>query len=181
MKYLVILILIFVYNLFGNELGYTNSSHIYTHVTYIFQHASILHLVFNSLAFIGMYASLEKFVNRWLFLSLSLFCAILTSFGAMYDKPTVGISGVIYVMIGLYVGITLLYKKAKIADTRRYLLFIFGIVFCLVVSRFHASSNFLLHSYCLLCGLIVSFPLSIWKNRKLKIISFPSDRIDSLR
>lgn len=168
MKYLVILILILVYSIFENELGYTNSSPLYTHITYIFQHASILHLIFNSLAFIGMFTSLEKFANRWLFLSASFLCAVLSSFGAIYDKPTVGISGVIYVMIGLYIGITLIYKGAKIADTRRYLLFIFGIVFCLVVSLFHENSNFILHLYCLLCGLAVSVPFSIWKNKKLE-------------
>lgn len=165
MKYFIVLILISVYILFGNELGFTTSSPLYTHITYIFQHASILHLVLNSLAFIGIYTSLEKFANRWLFLSISLLCAILTSFYAMYDKPTVGISGVIYVMIGLYVGITLIYKKSKIADTRKYLLYIIGIVFCLVISRFHKNSNFYLHLYCFLCGIIVSIPFSIWKNR----------------
>lgn len=168
MKYLIILILIFVYILFGNELGYTKVSPIYTHITYIFQHASILHLIFNSLAFIGIYTSLERLVNRWIFLSISFFVAVITSFGAMYDKPTVGLSSVVYSMIGLYIGITLISKKAKIADTQKYLLFIVCIIISLTISYFKDNSNFILHLYCLFCGLIISVQYTIWRNRKLK-------------
>ncbi|GAB6123859.1 rhomboid family intramembrane serine protease [Dysgonomonas termitidis] len=159
MKYLIILILILTYIFFGNELGYTNVSPLYTHFTYIFRHASVLHLLINSLAFIGIYTSMEKHLNKWVFLGISLGCSALASFGAMYDKPTVGISGIVYAMTGLYLGITLLHKHIKIADTRKYLLYICCIVISLSVSFVKEDSNFLLHLYSLVIGIAVSVPL----------------------
>jgi rhomboid protease GluP len=156
MKYLIIFILILTYIFFGNELGYTNTSPLYTHFTYIFQHVSVFHLLVNSLAFTGIYTSLEKHLDKWVFLGISFGCSVLASFGAVYGKPTVGISGVVYAMTGLYLGITLLYKHIKIADTRKYLLYILCIVISLSVSFVNGNSNFLLHLYSLVMGFALS-------------------------
>ncbi|MBF0651074.1 rhomboid family intramembrane serine protease [Dysgonomonas sp. GY75] len=164
MKYLIVFTLILVYISFGNELGYTNASPLYTHFTYMFQHASALHLLINSLAFIGTYTSLEKHMNRWVFLGLSSGCSVLASFGAMHDEPTVGISGAVYVMTGLYTGITLLDKHIKIADTRKYLLYIGCIIISLSVSFVKGNSNFLLHLDSLVIGMVISVPVARLKS-----------------
>jgi hypothetical protein len=99
-------------------------------------------------------------MNRWIFLGLSSGCAVLASFGAMHGEPTVGISGTVYVMTGLYTGITLLDKHIKIADTRKYLLYICCIVIFLSVSFIKGNSNFLLHLYSLVTGMVISIPVT---------------------
>lgn len=153
-KYLFILVFIVIYILFSAELGYTNTSPLYTHITYIFQHASILHLTINSISFIVVFTMLDKLTDRKMFLSVSFMIGIVASFLAMYDIPTVGVSAVIYAMIGLYIGVTLFYKDIKIADTRKYLLNICIITFGLTISMIRTNSNFYVHLYSLVIGFI---------------------------
>lgn len=151
-KYLFILVFIVIYILFGIELGYTNTSPLYTHITYIFQHASILHLIINSISFIVVFTMLDKLADRKMFIPISFAIGVVASFWAMYDIPTVGVSAVIYAMIGLYIGITLFHKDIKIADTRKYLLFIFCIILSLAISYFKEGSNYLIHLNSLFLG-----------------------------
>lgn len=165
MKYFILLILVTVYVLFGKELGYTLHSSIYTHITFHFQHASILHLLINSLTFISIYTALERFVNKWIFLPVSFICSTLASFVAIYDIPTVGISGIIYVMIGLFIGISVFSKKAKIEDIKKYLLFILSIAICLFIGHIRGNSNIPLHVYSLMLGFFCSVPYTIYTNR----------------
>lgn len=167
-KYLFILIFILVYILFGTELGYTNTSPIYTHFTYIFQHASVTHLIVNSISFIVVFTMLDKLTERKMFLPASFTIGVLVSFLAMYDIPTVGVSAVIYVMIGLYIGVTLFYKDIKITDTRKYLLRIVVITIGLTISMIRTNSNFYIHIYSLVFGFITILPLSYFHNRKIK-------------
>ena len=52
MKYIFVLTFFIVFFTFDKSIGYTNTSPIWTHFTYMFQHANIIHLGINSLAFI---------------------------------------------------------------------------------------------------------------------------------
>lgn len=167
-KYLFILVFIIIYILFGIELGYTNTSPLYTHITYIFQHASILHLIINSISFIVVFTMLDKLTERRMFLPVSFTIGVLTSFLAMYDIPTVGVSAVIYAMIGLYIGLTLFYKDIKIADTRKYLLNICIITIGLTISMIRTNSNFHIHIISLILGFLISLLLSFKSNTKTK-------------
>lgn len=167
MKYIFVLVFILVFILFDISIGYTNTSPLYTHLTYIFQHASILHLIINSVSFIVVFSTLEQFVRRKIFLPISFFIAIVTSFLTMYDVPTVGVSSVIYAMIGLYMGVIRFYRNIKIADTRKYLLNICVIVISLTISLVKTSSNFYIHIYSLLLGVIASLLLSYLHNKKV--------------
>lgn len=164
-KYLFIVIFILVYILFGTELGYTNTSSIYTHFTYIFQHASVTHLIVNSISFIVVFTMLDKLTERRMFLPVSFIIGVLASFLAMYDIPTVGVSAVIYAMIGLYIGVTLFYKDIKITDTRKYLLRIVVITIGLTISMIRTNSNFYIHLYSLILGFLLSIPISLYENK----------------
>ncbi|NDW19414.1 rhomboid family intramembrane serine protease [Dysgonomonas sp. 216] len=164
-KYIFVLLFIVVYCLFGLELGYTATSMFYTHITYMFQHLSIIHLAINSIAFIVMFHNLQKLLNIWIIIASIFVCGFAASFLSMYDIPTVGASSMIYAMVGIDIGMTLLCKEIKIANTRRYLLFICGLALCLLISAFIHNSNFLIHIYSLIFGFIVSVVFSIHKTR----------------
>lgn len=163
-KYIFVLSFIVFYCLFDLELGYTTTSKFYTHITYMFQHSGIIHLAINSIAFFVMFHNLQKLLNIWIVISSILVCGFTASFLSMYDIPTVGASSMIYAMVGIDIGMTLFCKKIKIANTRRYLLFICGLVLCLSISAFRHNSNFLVHIYSLLFGFIISFFISVRQN-----------------
>jgi membrane associated rhomboid family serine protease len=117
MKYLYILTFIIVYVSFGLELGYTDSSLWYTHFTYMFQHAGIVHLLLNSIAFISLFTALEKQVNKWLLSACIIAISFLASFAAMHDMPTVGASGMVYAMIGMFFGMVTRGAERKAGQT----------------------------------------------------------------
>lgn len=164
-KYIFVLLFLIVYYQFDLELGYTTTSMFYTHITYMFQHSGIIHLLFNSFAFIVMFYNMQKLMNTWVIIISILVCGFAASFISMYDIPTVGASSMIYTMVGIDIGMTLFCKKIKIANTQRYLLFICSLILCLSISAFRHNSNFLVHIYSLLLGFIISLPLSVYKNK----------------
>lgn len=166
MKYIYVLIFIVVYIICGLEIGYTYQSSLYTHFTYMFQHSGIVHLLINSLAFIGMFRTMEKFVNKWLLSVSIIIISFAASFTAMYDIPTVGASAMIYAMIGMFFGMTIYCKNIKITDTKKYLLFLSVVVISLTISFFKHNSNFALHFFSMIWGGIISLPISIYDNRK---------------
>lgn len=166
-KYIFVLLFIVVYCLFGLDLGYTTTSKLYTHITYMFQHSAIIHLTINSIAFIVMFHNLQKLLNIGIIIASIFVCGFAASFLSMYDIPTVGASSMIYAMVGIDIGMTLFCKEIKIANTRRYLLFICGLVLCLLISAFRHNSNFLVHIYSLIFGFIISLIASYYKNRKI--------------
>lgn len=164
-KYIFVLLFIVVYSQFGLDIGYTTTSKFYTHITYMFQHSGIIHLAINSVAFIVMFHNLRKLLNIWIIIVSMLICGFAASFQSMYDIPTVGASSMIYAMMGIDIGMTLMCKKIKVANTRRYLLFICGLVLCLSISAFRQNSNYLVHIYSLIFGFIISLPISVYKNK----------------
>lgn len=165
MKYLFVLIFILTFILFENDMGYTNDSPIYTHLTYMFQHSGILHLTMNSIAFIGVFHTLQKFLSKWIILPMIILSGFLASFPSAYAIPTVGASTMIYTMIGAYISITLLSREIKITDTRKYLLFIFCVAISLLLSLLNQGSNFLAHFHSLIFGFSISIAYSLKNNR----------------
>ncbi len=163
MKYLFVVIFVAVFILFDTDLGYICRSPLHTHFTYMFQHAGLVHLILNSLAFIAVFHSLSRLVNRWIIISVSLSCGFAASFLSTTNIPTVGASSMVYAMIGLYIATTLLNRKIKITDTRKYLLFISCVLIGLIVSALNPSSNFLVHVYSLVFGFVAAAPLSFKK------------------
>jgi membrane associated rhomboid family serine protease len=129
----------------------------------MFQHAGIVHLIVNSLAFIGMFRVLEKFVNRWYISVSAVLIAFMMSFLSMYDIPTVGASAMVYVMIGIYISVTQLYDNIKIVNRKKYILFLLCVAVSLIVSYFKPQSNFFLHAFSLLMGISCGVAFSIYE------------------
>lgn len=156
MQYAFICLCVIVYILCGIELGYSCRSPYYTHITYMFQHASLLHLAVNAYAFLNLYNVLRRWVKQWHIWMVCFSSGFLSSFLAVYELPTVGCSSMVYAMIGLYLFCTLFRKDIKITDTKKYLLYILSVVLCLSVSYFKTNSNLLVH-ICSLAGGFLPF------------------------
>ena len=157
MKYLFVLIFFIVFISFDKSIGYTDTSPIWTHFTYMFQHAGIIHLLINSLAFTGMFRILEKFVNKYILAISILSIGFAVSFLSMHQLPTVGISGAVYAMVGIYLAM-IPTKKLIIKDRKKLYIFIASIILCMTVSFFKTNSNFVLHFYCM----VFSFGGFVW-------------------
>lgn len=137
----------------GHNLGYTFYSPWWTHVTYMFVHASIIHLIINSISFFFLWKFVYKIFGAYTFFSFCI--SISCSFIAIYYKPTLGISGVTYALTGMILGL-LLVRKINLSS-KNLILFLACILAGLTVSYFKHNSNLMLHLYCLLSGIIMSF------------------------
>jgi len=161
MKYLFVLIFFIVFFTFDKSIGYTNTSPVWTHFTYMFQHANIIHLGINSLAFIGMFRVLEKIINKYFLASIILSISVIASFTSIYPLPTVGISGAVYAMIGIYLAM-IATKKLILKDRNKLYIFLFSVSLCLLVSFFKTNSNFRLHLVSLILGFLFWMIVELW-------------------
>jgi membrane associated rhomboid family serine protease len=168
MKYLFILIFVLCYALSGTEAGYTNASPLWTHVAYNFQHAGVAHLVVNSLSFIAMFRLLEKFVTGWLLSVLAVASGFAASFLSMSEVPTVGASGMIYAMTGMFLSMSGLCPDIKILNRRLFAVFVFGIVVCMTVGALKGNSNILLHVFSLTGGLLAGAGIAFFRNGQVR-------------
>lgn len=155
MKYLFALSFIIVFAFFGTELGYTSTSAWHTHITYMFQHANIFHLVVNTLSFLFIWIELQKYMKQWLILPVFLI-AFAVSFlpNAMLILPTVGISGAIYAMVGMFL--------IQLKLSKGLVIYISSVTIALVASYFMHNTNFYIHLYCLFVGTVYSFLLKVF-------------------
>ncbi|MDR1526223.1 MAG: rhomboid family intramembrane serine protease, partial [Dysgonamonadaceae bacterium] len=151
------------YIVFDVNIGYTNTSPLWTHLTYQFQHAGIVHLVINSLSFIGMFRLLEKFINRWVLSVSIVIVGFIASFLSMYNAPTVGASAMVYAMSGMFFAMINLCPDIRILDKKKFAVFIVGIAACLFISASKGNSNFFLHVFSLLLGLIAGTVIAIFR------------------
>lgn len=168
MKYLFVLIFIIIYiiNPPLEVWGFSSTSHLIlrgvpagggvtegfciwglSHITYMFLHAGIIHLLINSLSFISAWIIMKRFYKKGYFYLVPFVLAFLTSFIPLciFDKPTVGVSGVVYAMVGMILPY-FNFKKAY--------LFYLSIAVSLIVSFFIHSSNFYLHLFCFIVGVL---------------------------
>ena len=147
-KYIIVAIFVVVYIVWGRELGFTIQSPLWTHLTFSFQHASIIHLTLNSLVFISAFRVMEKFMRPFSLLCVISLIAFTSSFASMADIPTVGSSGMIYAIFGMET-VIVIYNNASLKQKR---LFFFAISLMLVVSLFNAGSSFMVHASSFILG-----------------------------
>jgi len=165
MKYLFVLSFVIVFIFFDKSVGCTDTSPLWKHFTYMFQHAGVVHLIINSLAFIGMFRVLERVVNKYVLALSVLEIGFFASFLSSHEIPTVGISGAVYAMAGIYLAL-IGSKKLIVKDRNKLYIYLFSINLCLTVSFFNPHSNFRLHVFSLIFGFIFWFPVELYKNSK---------------
>lgn len=148
-KYILFLIFVLVYILFGNELGFSDTSPVWTHFTYSFQHAGLVHLIANSLAFILTFGVMEKFVSWKILFPVIYACAVIASFFSENTIPTIGASGMVYALFGMETVIVFLSRSTK----KQKSIFFVSISLMLLLSFLNVNSNFMVHllSFCLGC------------------------------
>lgn len=156
MKYLFIFAFVGVYYFFGLELGYTVTSPWWTHVTYMFQHANVWHLLLNSFSWWVLFKALERFYRPWVIAAGAMLVAVVASWLCVYSVPTVGASGMIYALMGAFL---MLVATGKLVYRRRadLILLIVSVVTFLVIGFIKHNSAGLLHLLCLVAGFGFTF------------------------
>jgi membrane associated rhomboid family serine protease len=154
-KYCFVLAFITVFLLFDKRLGYTDTSPVWTHFTYMFQHAGTGHLILNSVAFIGMFRTLKGFMGKWRLAVAIVAIAFAASFLSLHALPTVGASGMVYAMTGILLG-GIASKKIRTPEKKQLCMFILAVTIALASSFFKNGSNFWLHAICMATGFLTA-------------------------
>jgi membrane associated rhomboid family serine protease len=168
MKYLFVAAFILCFIFCGTEAGYTGTSPWWSHLTYNFQHAGIIHLLVNSLSFIGLFRLMERFLNRYRLAALIIATGFVASFLSMHETPTVGASAMVYAMTGAFFALINLCRDIKILDKRKFALFVTSIAACLLVSALKGNSNFFLHVFALIIGMIAGTGVAFFREDSLR-------------
>ena len=151
MKQLLIISFVIIYVMFGSELGYSKISSLHTHFTYVFQHANVFHLIVNSLSFLSLYKAI-KGIPAYRFLSVSYIIAVIASFLSEKDIPTIGASGLIYSMAGVFFTTCIIGRRMCILDKKLFYFTIMCTVISLLAGFIGSSTNNVCHVISLLLG-----------------------------
>ena len=162
MKYLFVILFVLIYIFFDVSLGYTTNSPMYAHLTFMFQHAGFIHLTINSLSFLSIFRILEKCISKYYLVIIIVSSSYIASFLSVYDTPTVGASGMVYAMIGIYI-VFIAKKRLIIKDKDKFSIFLISVALCLALSYFKTNSNFFMHLYSLLIGMVSAVIMSIYQ------------------
>lgn len=154
MKYLFLLIFILIY-LSGINIGYAQHTPEYTHFVYMFQHTNILHLTLNTFSFISFARMLEKVIPQYFLYGYVYVAAVIASYASIKLHPTIGASGMVFALLGIYITLSICGKKLKIINKSKYLIWLFSIITSAVILAFNPHINNLNHLYAFIIGTIV--------------------------
>jgi len=148
LSFITLCLCVFVYTYFGifPIMGYSTTSPFYTHITFMFIHATIFHLAINLFAFYKLYDAIEKKLGSYA-LWLPLVISFLASFICEYKLPTVGSSGIVFAMAGIFFALYILKRESYIINA-----IIFPIGFIL---GYCTNVNIELHFTCMVIGFLV--------------------------
>ncbi len=149
----------------NTELGFYSGSSVLTHFTYVFNHAGVLHLILNCVAFYMFVRTLRIFISEEITLIGSYTIAVFASFYSEHNLPTVGCSGMIYAMAGFYLSAVLMWPGVKINNMKTLLISIFGIFISMFISSIDKSTNFNLHLISFVIGFLSIVPLLKFKKQ----------------
>lgn len=158
MQYLIVLSFLIVFLVFDKSIGFSTTSPLNTHLTYMFQHASLMHLVLNSISFVILFKVLISYVNKHkLFISI-MAIGFISSFFSEHLLPTVGASSMIYAMVGMLYGLVCR-KKLEFDDKKYLYLNLVTLFVYLTMSYLIKNSNFSIHFISLVMGFVVGVGL----------------------
>lgn len=139
MRYAIIVICVICFFLPVDiaQMGFYKGSPLYTHISYMFFHRDLIHLATNMVAFYFVYSGLKPKTSL---LFLVLIGSIVISFFSELNSPTVGLSGMIFIMIG-YFSANLL----SVYDVQKYIPFFTFALLSITVSFLLPNTNGLIH------------------------------------
>lgn len=155
MKYIIIIAFVFSHLWGGIEMGYCLGSPFFTHFSYSFQHVGWMHLILNSISFVSLYNILRKALPVYAFLTCAYLIAVLASFFSEYSIPTVGASGVIYAMIGLFISISIRGKRLRIVNAKMFFVYMMCVAISISLSTLKGNANNMCHIISLSSGLVI--------------------------
>lgn len=123
---------------FDISFGYADGSNLLTHFTYHFAHASVWHLAGNLLCFYLFIRNRSSFGELFCAYCIATIC----SFFSPHPLPTVGLSGLIYALLGM-----------RIATLKRISRdFLIRLAVLLLLPAVSGKVNILLHLSCVAVG-----------------------------
>lgn len=104
MPFILLLIVVFSVSRFVDcsSLALTCDSAWWQYVTFNLLHASLFHLIINSIAILIYWRILKNVVNRYFFIIILAISVFISAFLGCCKIPTVGASAIGYAMIGIY-------------------------------------------------------------------------------
>jgi len=153
MQYLLVIVFLILLN--SDPVGFSIGSGIYTYFVYHFYHVDFIHLILNSLGLISMWRILVKVIPWWKLLFLSYIYATVAAFVTPQLIPTIGASGMIYAMIGLFFA-SIIRNDMKIINLPQFLMFCSVVIIALVISLIGVRSNGQLHLASMILGVSYS-------------------------
>lgn len=132
--------------------GYVKGN-VWEHFTYVFSHANIFHLAVNSLAVWYLFTSTKR-------ITLAYIIAVICSFIAYSPLPTMGISSMLFALVGMNI---FQYGKVK----KRNVIFM---TTYLIVGLFISNINGLLHILSFCCGAFISIIVTKYNGIRRDII-----------
>lgn len=161
MIYIIPVIFALVYLVFGRELGYYTGSPLWTHFTYQFQHIGLVHIVVNSFALISFIRVLKLGLPVPLILLYAYIGSILASFPPFYNIPTVGASGAVYTLSGIFISTSLMKKRLSVKDWKKFYTFIVCLALSFVFAWIKGGINIYCHALGLIYGILIGIADSL--------------------
>lgn len=137
-------------------MGFSKHTPVYTHITCIFSHVNILHLLMNIIAYLSIHNLCRQTQITKAALPYSFAAAIAASFLFQSELITVGASGMIYAMIGFLTGAALA-GRLTVANRKTATLFLAFITINIIAGFFIPGVNATIHLTSFLTALVLSF------------------------
>ncbi|PKR77015.1 rhomboid family intramembrane serine protease [Halalkalibacillus sediminis] len=123
-------------------------------ITPIFLHAGFTHVLFNSFSLVLFGPVLERMLGKFKFILAYLICGILANVATLYLAPlnyaSVGASGAIFGLFGLYVFMLLFRQDLLDSQSRQMIMVI--VIFALVMTFVNSNINIYAHIFGLIAG-----------------------------
>lgn len=133
----------------AHYIGFYEGCSLYTRFIYPIFHASFFHMAFNAYCFVLIMRILRKTkaMSDALILIISYISAVACTFVSEMSLPTIGLSGVIYAMIGIY-------SYLRLSGCLWNVL----IILLINIIAYHVgTSNVFIHLSCWACGFALTF------------------------
>jgi membrane associated rhomboid family serine protease len=154
-KWIMICMMALCFFLFDNKsMGFSSSTHLYTHITYMFAHANLFHLATNLIVFGCMFTVCDRLNIIKETLVVSFISAVLSSFILMSDVITVGLSGFIYAMMSAPFA-AIFSRRLIITNRRIFTQYVIIVAVNLLVGFFVRHVNATIHVASFLIGFVL--------------------------